>query len=69
MGYGFPLVTVGSLPPGHSPGRRMVRGERKSDPSCMLLPSNTSQRDLVRLAVLMCSERPSAKHRPAVKGL
>jgi hypothetical protein len=35
----------------------------------MLLPSNTSQRDLVRLAVLMCSERPSAKHRPAVKGL
>jgi hypothetical protein len=35
----------------------------------MLLPANTSQRDLVRLAVLMCAERPSAKHRPVAKGL
>lgn len=35
----------------------------------MLLPANTSQRDLVRLAVLLCGERPSAKHRPASKGL
>jgi hypothetical protein len=35
----------------------------------MLLPANTSQRDLVRLALLMCGERPSAKHRPATKGL
>jgi hypothetical protein len=35
----------------------------------MLLPANTSQRDLVRLAVLLCGERPSAKHRPVAKGL
>jgi hypothetical protein len=37
-------------------------------PLTMTLPPNTSQRDLVRLAVLLCSDRPSAKHRPPVKG-
>jgi len=35
----------------------------------MTLKPNTSQRDLVRLAVLLCGERPSAKHRPVAKGL
>ena len=35
----------------------------------MLLPAKTSQRDLVRLAVLLCGDRPSAKYRPAAKGL
>jgi hypothetical protein len=35
----------------------------------MLLPANTSQRDLVRLAILLCGDRPSAKYRPAAKGV
>jgi hypothetical protein len=35
----------------------------------MQIPPNTTQRDLVRLAVLLCGDRPSAKHRPAVKGV
>jgi hypothetical protein len=34
----------------------------------MKIQPNTSQRDLVRLAVLLCGDRPSAKYRPAVKG-
>jgi len=29
---------------------------------------NTSQRDLVRLALLVCGERTGAKYRPAPKG-
>jgi hypothetical protein len=35
----------------------------------MTLPPNTSQRDLVRLAVLLCGERTSAKYRAPVKAL
>ena len=34
----------------------------------MTITPNTSQRDLVRLAVLMCGERPGAKYSKPVKG-
>jgi hypothetical protein len=34
----------------------------------MSLPPNTKQRDLVRLALLMCGDRPGEKYRPPVKG-
>ena len=33
----------------------------------MTLPPNPSQRDLVRLALLVCGERTGAKYRPPVK--
>ena len=52
-----------------SRGRPIVARARKTETVAMLLPANTSQRDLVRLAVLLCGERPSAKYRPAAKGL
>jgi hypothetical protein len=39
------------------------------DAAAMTLPPNTSQRDLVRLAVLLCGERTGAKWRPPVKAL
>ena len=35
----------------------------------MSLPPNTSQRDLVRLAILLCGERTGAKYRPPAKAL
>jgi hypothetical protein len=35
---------------------------------CMTIQPNTSQRDLVRLSVLVCGERTGAKYRPAAKG-
>jgi hypothetical protein len=54
---------------GDSPGRHIVARAQKTETVAMLLPANTSQRDLVRLAVLLCGERPSAKFRPAAKGL
>jgi len=34
----------------------------------MTIKPNTSQRDLVRLAVLMCGDRPGAKYSKPVKG-
>jgi hypothetical protein len=34
----------------------------------MPIPPNIQQRDLVRLAVLMCGDRTGAKYRPPVKG-
>jgi hypothetical protein len=34
----------------------------------MSLPPNTQQRDLVRLAVLLCGDRPSEKYRSPAKG-
>jgi hypothetical protein len=34
----------------------------------MSLPPNTQQRDLVRLALLMCGDRPGAKYRSPAKG-
>ena len=47
----------------------MVRGSPKTETAPMTLPPNTSQRDLVRLAVLLCGERTSAKYRAPVKAL
>jgi hypothetical protein len=41
----------------------------KLEATGMSIPPNTSQRDLVRLAVLLCGERTSAKYRPPVKAL
>jgi hypothetical protein len=35
----------------------------------MTITPNTSQRDLVRLAVLMCGDRPGAKYSKPVKGM
>jgi hypothetical protein len=34
----------------------------------MSIPPNPSQRDLVRLALLLCGERTGAKYRPPFKG-
>jgi hypothetical protein len=34
----------------------------------MTIQPNTQQRDLVRLALLMCGERPSEKYRRPAKG-
>jgi hypothetical protein len=50
-------------------GRPMVPRAHKSETAAMSLPPNTSQRDLVRLAVLLCGERTGAKYRPPVKAL
>jgi hypothetical protein len=46
----------------------MVARAPKFEAACMTLPPNTSQRDLVRLALLVCGERTSAKYRAPVKG-
>jgi hypothetical protein len=46
----------------------MVRRAAGGDAPTMTISPNTSQRDLVKLAVLLCADRPSAKHRPPVKG-
>ena len=45
----------------------MVAGQPKRESAAMSLPPNTSQRDLVRLALLLCGERTGAKYRPPVK--
>jgi len=34
----------------------------------MPIPANTSQRDLVRLSLLLCGDRKGATQRPATKG-
>ena len=47
----------------------MLRGSLNPETSGMSLPPNTSQRDLVRLAVLLCGERTGAKYRAPVKAL
>jgi hypothetical protein len=39
------------------------------DPAGMTITQNTSQRDLVRLALLMCGDRPGAKFAKPVKGV
>lgn len=39
------------------------------DPAGMTIMPNTSQRDLVRLALLMCGDRPGAKYSKPVKGV
>jgi len=45
----------------------MVAGGAGSEAAGMSIPPNTSQRDLVRLSLLLCGERPGAKYRPPVK--
>lgn len=47
----------------------MVTGAAKHEATGMSIPPNTSQRDLVRLAVLVCGERTGAKYRPPVKAI
>ena len=47
----------------------MVRGSPKTETAAMTLKPNTSQRDLVRLAVLLNGERSGAKYRAPVKAL
>jgi hypothetical protein len=47
----------------------MVRRPAKIETAAMTLPPKTSQRDLVRLAVLLCGERTGAKYRAPVKAL
>jgi hypothetical protein len=34
----------------------------------MRIEPNMKQRDLVRLSLIVCGDRPSAKYRPPVKG-
>jgi hypothetical protein len=47
----------------------MVTRAARHEAAGMSIPPNTSQRDLVRLAVLLCGERTGAKYRPPVKAL
>jgi hypothetical protein len=37
------------------------------EPARMPLPPNVSQRDLVKLSLLVCGDRTAAKDRPAAK--
>jgi hypothetical protein len=46
----------------------VVPGTACRDAPSMTIKPNTSQRDLVRLAVLMCGDRPGAKYSKPVKG-
>ena len=43
------------------------RTARRHAPTMTIQP-NIQQRDLVRLALLMCGERPGEKYRPPTKG-
>jgi hypothetical protein len=45
----------------------MFRPAAGCDSAAMTLPPHTSQRDLVRLALLVCGERTTAKYRPPAK--
>jgi hypothetical protein len=45
----------------------MVAPTPRREATAMSLPPNPSQRDLVRLALLVCGERTGAKYRPPVK--
>jgi hypothetical protein len=47
----------------------MAGGRRDLDSVGMPIPPNLSQRELVKLALLVCSDRGSAKDRPAAKGV
>jgi hypothetical protein len=46
----------------------MVWAASHGDALTMTIPPNMKQRDLVRLAVLMCGDRPSAKYSRPAKG-
>ena len=43
-------------------------GASRRDALTMSIPPNMQQRDLVRLALLVCGDRPSEKHHPPLKG-
>ena len=47
----------------------MFQRPLKIETAAMTLQPNTSQRDLVRLAVLLCGDRTGAKYRAPVKAL
>jgi hypothetical protein len=55
------------LPAGNRGGRPMVADDARGEAAGMTLKPNTSQRDLVRLSLLLCGERTGAKYRPPVK--
>ena len=55
------------VPAGDPRGRPISAKAPGGDAPGMTLPPNPSQRDLVRLAVLLCGERTGAKYRPPVK--
>jgi len=46
----------------------MVRYPSSDDAAAMTITPDTTQRDLVRLAVLVCGDRPGEKYRPPGKG-
>jgi hypothetical protein len=46
----------------------MVQATACRDAPSMTIQPNTSQRDLVRLALLTCGDRPGAKYSKPVKG-
>jgi hypothetical protein len=46
----------------------MVGSAPSDDASAMSIKPNMTQRDLVRLAVLMCGDRPGEKYRRPGKG-
>ena len=46
----------------------MARRRPGLDPVGMPITPNMSQRDLVKLALLVCSDRSGATYRPPVKG-
>ena len=49
-------------------GRRIVPAAPRRMLTSMTIKANMKQRDLVRLAVLMCGDRPSAKYTRPAKG-
>jgi len=65
--YGLP-PRIGGLTRARSGGRTMGPRAAKREACSMSLPPNTQQRDLVRLAVLLCGDRPSEKYRSPAKG-
>ena len=65
--YGLP-PRIGGLTRARSGGRTLGVGTSSREACSMSLPPNTQQRDLVRLAVLVCGDRPSEKYRSPAKG-
>ena len=53
---------------GDRQGRTMVRAAPSDDAPGMTMKPDMTQRDLVRLAVLMCGDRPGEKYRRPGKG-
>jgi hypothetical protein len=47
----------------------MARAAPLPDAAAMTIKPNMKQRDLVRLAVLMCGDRPGAKYSRPTKGV